>query len=163
MDKQYRFCYYGTREQFFNLVKYGSVDKKIHFSTKSDADETKGYILSTTDDQIKFGIESLGHIGGNWYIPEIIEYNDRIELVGSIQFIGSKHALNVKSRFRDKAFIILFVLLFLPIILLTIVAFSLILIIHRLIDKIRGKKEVKKTTEERLYDLMVNCLGCVAI
>ena len=80
MDKEYRFCYNGTKEMFINHCRYGSPDKRISINPKGDF-QIENYIISTIDNKLKFGIERTGHSGGNWYIPEIVEYDNRIELV----------------------------------------------------------------------------------
>ena len=164
MDKEYRFCYNGTKEMFINHCRYGSPDKKISDYPKGNF-QIKNYIISTIDNKLKFGIERSGHSGGNWYIPEIVEYDDRIELVGNIQYIGPKDNQDVRYKLEDKAIDCLLYILVAPFVLIFSCIVKLVDCFKWLIGKISKKtKQIKpKTTEDKLYDLMINHLGCTKI
>ena len=148
MSKEYRFCYHGTKEMLFhqcNQCRY-----------------VNEYIISTLGGKIEFGIERAGHSGGYWYTPDIIEYEDKIELVGTIQYIGPKSDQGYRSKLKDKIITVLLFIIFFPVALLTYLIIKLIDFVKWLSAKI-SKKEKKmnpKTKEEKLYDLMINHLGC---
>jgi len=148
MSKEYRFCYHGTKEMLFhqcNQCRY-----------------VNEYIISTLGGKIEFGIERAGHSGGYWYTPNIIEYEDKIELVGTIQYIGPKSDQGYRSKLKDKIITVLLFIIIFPVVLLTYLIIKLIDFVKWLSAKI-SKKEKKmnpKTKEEKLYDLMINHLGC---
>ena len=151
MSKEYRFCYHGTKEMLFhqcNQCRY-----------------INEYIISTLGGKIEFGIERAGHSGGYWYTPNIIEYEDKIELVGTIQYIGPQSDQNSHSKLsklKDKIITVLLFIIFGPVALLTYLIIKLIDFVKWLSAKI-SKKEKKmnpKTKEEKLNDLMINHLGC---
>ena len=52
MDKEYRFCYNGTKEMFINHCRYGSPEKKISDHHKGDF-QIGNYIISTIDNKLK--------------------------------------------------------------------------------------------------------------
>ncbi|MBP3401959.1 MAG: hypothetical protein J6K85_02760 [Clostridia bacterium] len=164
MDKEYRFCYNGTKEMFINHCRYGSPEKKISDHHKGNF-QIGNYIISTIDNKLKFGIERTGHSGGNWYIPEIVEYDNRIELVGNIQYIGSKIDKVQGYKAKNKVIDVLLHILVVPFVLIIWCIVKLVDFIKWLKGKISKKEQpVKpKTTEEKLYDLMINYLGCTEI
>ena len=148
MSEEYRFFYYGTKEMFFHQC--------------NQCQYINEYIIGTLDGEIKFGIERAGHSGGYWYTPTIIEYEDKIELVGTIQYIGPQSNQDNRSKLKDKIITALLFIISLPFVLLFYGIVKLIDFIKWLSAKI-SKKEKKitlKTKEEKLSDLMINHLGC---
>ena len=102
MSKEYRFCYHGTKEMLFhqcNQCRY-----------------VNEYIISTLGGKIEFGIERAGHSGGYWYTPNIIEYEDKIELVGKIQYIGPQSDIGYRSKLKDKIITVLLFIIFFPVV-----------------------------------------------
>ena len=157
MDKEYRFCYNGTKEMFINHCRYGSPDKRISINPKGDF-LIENYIISTIDNKIGFGIERAGHSGGYWFIPDIWEFDDRIELVGTIQYIGPEDTRDSKAKVRDKVIEVLFTIIFFPLFCLI----KLFSFIEWIIGKIR-KKPKPMTREGKLYKLMINHFGCSSV
>ena len=157
MDKEYRFRYNGTKEMFINHCRYGSPDKKIGNNPKGDF-QIENYIISTIDNEIGFGIDRAGHSGGYWFIPDVCEFDDKIELVGTIQYIGPKDTRDSKAKARDKVIEVLLTIIFLPLFCL----FKLFNFIEWIIGKIK-KKPKPMTREGKLIDLMVNHLGCTKV
>lgn len=154
MSKEYVFEYSGTKEDFINCLKrypnhtYSS-GMYYYFSD---------YIVKIIDNEIHFGVERGGHSGGYWYIPQIIELSDRIEFYGTIQYIGPGNNRSLIKKIIDGIGDFLLVILLSPIILL----FKLYTLIKWIVGKICNNPKPKEiTTEERLFDLMENYLGCV--
>ena len=114
------------------------------------------------DDEIRFGIERAGHSGGNWFISKFTEENDQIEFRGTIQYIGPKSDQGYLSKLKDKIITVLLFIIFFPVVLLTYLIIKLIDFVKWLSAKIskKEKKMTPKTKEEKLYDLMINHLGC---
>ena len=151
MSKEYRFCYHGTKEMLFHQCNQG---RYVNYVNE--------YIISTLGGKIEFGIERAGHSDGYWYTPNIIEYEDKIELVGTIQYIGPKSDQGYRSKLKDKIITVLMDIIFFPVVLLTHLIIKLIDFVKWLSAKI-SKKEKKmkpKTKEEKLFDLMINQFGC---
>ena len=143
MSKEYRFCYHGTKEMLFhqcNQCRY-----------------VNEYIISTLGGKIEFGIERAGHSGGYWYTPNIIEYEDKIELVGTIQYIGPENSTTrtKTQKILDKIGLFLLSILLFPVLAI----FFVISKIQWIIRKIR-KQPNPKTTEDKLFDLMETRLNC---
>ena len=143
MDKEYRFCYNGTKEIFNQLLQ----------KTNS-----KDYIISTIDGKISFGIERAGHSGGYWFVPDIVEYDDRIELVGKIQYFGPENHRNGKTKRKDKILEIVATIFLFPLICI----FAIVHFIAKALNKMR-KKTKPMTRYEKLLDLMKNHLGCAEV
>ena len=157
MDKEYRFCYKGTKEMFINHCRYGSPDKKISIYPKGNF-QIENYIISTIDNKLKFGIERAGPSGGYWFIPDIWEFDDRIELVGMIQYIGPEDTRDSKTKAKYKAIEVLLAIIFSPVFCLC----KVIYFVEWIIGKIR-KKPKPMTREGKLYNLMINNLGCSSV
>jgi len=116
------------------------------------------YIVNITGDEIRFGVERGGHSGGFWFIPQIIEYENKIEFRGEIQFISSvNNTSDNRSRIqkiKDNLLPYLLFIIVLPIVLPLV-------LINQLKEAIinRSKKKPRKT-EDKLHDLLENHLGC---
>ena len=143
MDKEYRFCYNGTKEIFNQLLQK---------TTSGD------YIISTLDGKISFGIERAGHSGGYWFVPDIVEYDDRIELVGKIQYFGPENHRNGKTKRKYKIWEIVADIFLFPLICI----FAIVYFIEKALNKTR-KKTKPMTRYEKLLDLMKNHLGCTEV
>ena len=143
MDKEYRFCYNGTKEIFNQLLQ------------KTNSED---YIISTIDGKISFGIERAGHSGGYWFVPDIVEYDDRIELVGKIQYFGPEDHRNGKTKRKDKIWEIVATIFLFPLICI----FAIVYFIEKALNK-NEKKTKPMTRYEKLLDLMKNHLGCTEV
>ena len=148
--KEYAFRFDGSKEQFMNVLNSSQEDDRRYFYID-------GYIVSVGLDEIKFGIEG-GHGGGNWFVSKFEEENGQIEFRGTIQYIGSKSDRTKTQKFFDNFLLVLFEILTFPL-LLVICIFGAV---STIINKMR-KKPKPLTTEEKLFDLMVNRLGCQRI
>ena len=146
MDKEYRFCYNGTKEIFNQLLQK---------TTSGD------YIISTLDGKISFGIERAGHSGGYWFVPDIVEYDDRIEMVGKIQYFGPEDHRNGKTKRKVKIWEIVATIFIFPLICIFAIAYF----IEKVLNKMRKKPKKPKpmTRYEKLLDLMKNHLGCTEV
>ena len=143
MDKEYRFCYNGTKEIFNQLLQ------------KTNSED---YIISTIDGKISFGIERAGHSGGYWFVPDIVEYDDRIELVGKIQYFGPEDHRNGKTKRKVKIWEIVDTIFLFPLICI----FAIVYFIEKALNK-NEKKTKPMTRYEKLLDLMKNHLGCTEV
>ncbi len=81
MSQEYIFEYPGTKQLFLDSLRK-------HSYSNSDFFYFNDYIIKIVGDKIHFGIERAGHSGGYWYVPEITEYENKIEFRGKIQYIG---------------------------------------------------------------------------
>lgn len=145
--KEYTFRFDGSKEQFMNVLNSSPEENRRYFCID-------GYIVSVGLDEIKFGIEG-GHGGGNWFISKFEEENDQIEFRGTIQYIGSQSDRTKKQKFFDSFLVVLFCIFAFPVILV----FWIVGGVSTVVDKLR-KKPKPLTTEEKLFDLMENHLGC---
>lgn len=148
--KEYAFRFSGSKEQFMNVLNSSQEDDRRYFYID-------GYIVSVGLDEIKFGIEG-GHGGGNWFISKFEEENDQIEFRGTIQHIGSQSDRTKKQKFFDSFLVVLFCIFAFPVILVLWIVGG----VSKIVNKLR-KKPKPLTTEEKLFDLMVNRLGCQRI
>ena len=154
MSQEYIFEFYGTKEDFLNILN--GFPNRTYFSGKLYY--FNDYIVKLIDDEIHFGVERGGHSGGYWFIPKITEFDERIEFCGTIRYIGPNDNQSKIRKTIDKIEEILLFVLLLPIVLIV----KLYMIIEWVIRKICNRPKVKeKTTEERLFDLMGNYMGCV--
>ena len=147
MSQEYIFEYQGTKLMFLDsLKKYpNNNDTFFYFDN---------YIVKLIENEIHFGVERAGHSGGYWFIPQITEYENKIEFRGEIQFIGPVVNRSKIRKIRDDIFVYLICVLFLPITLLLLIGCWNY-------NKINNRKKTKiKTTEDRLFDLLENHLGC---
>jgi len=151
MPKEYAFVFDGSRDAFFdNLSKLpNNYGEFFYFDD---------FIVERNGDEIRFGVERAGHSGGNWYIPQISEYDDQMEFRGEIQYIGpgAEENAGVFRKAFNKAEEIAMYILLLPLILIVMVC----RMIARLIAACRGIKPKTDTTEERLFHLMEGHLKC---
>ncbi len=147
--KEYAFKFSGSKEAFLNhLCQLGNNNARRFFYFDN-------YIVDIKDDGIHFGVERAGHSGGYWFISNFEEENSQIEFRGTIQYIGPENDRTRVQKFFDNLFVVLFCILAFPIILLLWVIGG----VSEIINKMR-KKPKPLTTEEKLFDLMENCLGC---
>ena len=154
MSREHIFEFYGTKEDFLNILN--SFPNRTYLSGKLYY--FNDYIVKLIDDEIHFGVERGGHSGGYWFIPKITEFDERIEFCGTIRYIGSNDNQSKIRKTIDKIEEILLFVLLLPIVLIV----KLYMIIEWVMRKICNRPKVKeKTTEERLFDLMENYMGCV--
>ena len=151
MPQDYVFEFPGTKadlvralDSCLNSASYGG--KKTYYFDD--------YIVAISDNSIHFGVERCGHSGGYWYIPSITEYDDHMELCGTIKYIGpdisSSPVIKVISEF-------LLLILLLPIAIIIWLYIFFEWMIRKLF---RNPKPKEKIREEKLYDLMENHLGC---
>lgn len=162
MSKEYSFEFIGTKEDFISKLSAFPnneyIDSKFYYFDD--------YIVKIVDDRIHFGVERSGHSGGKWFIPTITEYDNKIEFNGTIQFISLKSSSTPtqKSPFRkclDKIGEYLLYIIVAPIALLAYLFVQVFTFIKWLKNKILRRPVIRlKTTEDRLFDLMENKLGC---
>ncbi len=153
MSKEYIFKYHGTKESFTSdLKKFPTTDGQLFYFDD--------YIIKLTGDEIHIGIERMGHSGGNWFISKFDEKDNELEFKGEVRYIGPSYSPTRIQRIFDKSGeFIGFILLF-PILVIV----KLYQITEWCIRKICKRPKAKeKSTEEKLFDLMENHLGCVAI
>ena len=155
MSKEYVFEFNGTKEEFIEKLNLYS-DNTSYGGTKFYCFDD--YIVKIVDNTIHFGVERCGHSGGNWFIPHITEFDDRIEFCGPIKYDGPVDDRNkVQKIFDGIGYALLFILI-LPI----VVIIRLYQVIEWVICKLLKKEKQKpKTTEEKLLNLMENHLDCV--
>lgn len=145
--KEYAFRFDGSKEQFMNVLNSSPEENRRYFYID-------GYIVSVGLDEIKFGIEG-GHGGGNWFISKFEEENGQIEFRGTIQHIGAQSDRTKKQKFFDSFLVVLFCIFAFPVILVLWIVGG----VSTVVNKLR-KKPKPLTTEEKLFDLMENHLGC---
>ncbi len=157
MAKKYTFEFSGTMAEFWKQLEpwhiYTDFDENKYYHIQD-------YIVKITDNAMQFGVEGAGHSGGLWFIPLITEYDDRIVLTGTLEYIGPKDngPRSKWKKFKDSLAEGLMYILLLPIVL----GFLLYRFGKKMICKLCGKPIPKeKTTEEKLFDLMENHLACV--
>lgn len=150
MAKEYTFEFPGTKESFLETIYQtaGGEGDFLYFDN---------YIIRLVGDDIRFGVERGGHSGGNWFIPVITESDNRTEFRGTVQYIGpgTNNNRSTAAKVMDWIGIILGTILFLPIILIILLCRMIVWCVK----KIR-KIPDPITTEDRLFDLMENRLGC---
>lgn len=163
MSKEYIFEFIGTKEDFLNKLN--------GFPSNTYSDDRfyyfKDYIVELVDDELRFGVERGGHSGGLWFIPDIVERGGKVEFSGTIQHIRSESSSAsaqppLFKRIIDKIGEYLFYIIVAPFILAMYAGVKIYEFFKWLKNKLLGRPiEKSKTTEERLFDLMVNHLGCV--
>jgi hypothetical protein len=155
MAKEYVFIFRGTKTDFLNRISSNKPDTN-YWGTKYFY--FHDYIVKIVDGVIHFGVERGGHSGGYWYIPIITERDEQIEFCGKIRYMGPNDDSGLLTRAVDKIWEFVLVILLLPFILL----YKVYELTEWLVRKICKRPRPKlKTTEERLFDLMENHLGCV--
>ncbi len=155
MPKEYVFEFLGEKEEFLNILNsypnntsYND-DKFYYFDN---------FIVKLTDGEMHFGVERSGHSGGYWYVPSIIECDDRIRFCGTVKYIGpDADSGKIQKAIDGIEYFLLFILL-LPI--------AVIIRLYRFVEwtirKMFKRPKLKsKTTEEKLFDLMESHLSCV--
>lgn len=155
MTKEYAFIFHGTKTDFLNCISSNKSDTSYWGTKYYYFDD---YIVKIVDGVIHFGVERGGHSGGYWYIPMIVERDGQSEFRGKIRYVGPNDDSGILAKAADKIGEFLLLILLLPFILLYKV-YELIEWIVRKICKHPRKK--RTTTEDRLFDLMENHLGCV--
>ena len=154
MSKEYVFEFQGTKEMFLDtLNKFPNNDGKLYYFNN--------YIVKLIDDEIHFGVDGA-HSGGYWFIPKITEYDNRIQLSGTVQYIKLKTNANQGEikKTSNKIGEILFFILLLPFLLIT----KLYTVIKWCIMKLFKRTTLKvKTPEDKLYDLMEKHLNCIRL
>ncbi len=153
MQEKYTFIYQGTKEMFLNSLK----QLRRFNGTQCYFDN---YIIDLRNDEIRFGVERCGHSGGNWFIPEITEFDDHIEFSGTIEYIGPRYSEDESrsEKILDYVKIFFGAVLLSPVLLIA----GIYVFIKWLIRKLR-KLPPKTTTEDKLYYLMEKHLKCVRI
>ncbi len=147
MSQEYVFEYPGTKQMFLDSLR-----KYSH--TNDDFFYFNDYIIKIVGDEVHFGIERAGHSGGFWFIPQIIEYENKIEFRGEIQYIGPVDNRKKFEKIKEGILTGLFTVLFLPFVLIVVLA-------SMIYDKIvNRKKDGIKTKEDKLFNLLENYLGC---
>ena len=152
MNKEYTFEFKGTKQQL--LSKISSNILNVNY-TNTKTFYIGEYMICVSNGEIQFGVQRGGHSGGYWYIPTIEEFEDRLVLSGTIQYIGPEDNRSKVSKVIGEIFFVLFIILISPVLLL----FKIYELIEWIVRKI-NKKTKPITTEDKLYDLIVNKLGC---
>lgn len=150
MEKVYTFIFPGTREALverLNLYHHDTAFSGAEYYYLGD------YIVKIENGAFRFGVERGGHSRGYWFIPSATEEEGQLVFRGSIQHIGPKGKIGKFRKVIDGIELALLVLLLLPLVLLI----RLCLFVRRSIKKLPKEK----TTEEKMYDLMENHLGCI--
>ena len=151
MSEEYIFEYPGTKQMFIDSLKqFPNNDNNFYYFDD--------YIVKLTENEIHFGVERAGHSGGYWFIPQIVEYENKTEFRGEIQFIGP---VDKKSKIRKKTGNFLG---WLALILISVIILPLILYISIKDIILKREKQNIETTddkrEDKLFDLLENYLGC---
>lgn len=148
---EYTFEFFGTKENFLNYLNamYNKYYSSYYFND---------YIVELVGDEIRFGVARGGHSGGYWFIPTIIEFDNRIEFSGKIRYIGPEDDRSKVEKIIDWIGLFLVFVLTLPILLIM----ELYAIIEWIVRKICKRPKAKtETIEEKLFDLMENHLKCI--
>ncbi len=164
MKKEYVFYFQGTKEDFLNKINPDFNSTNLRGNEFYYFDD---YIVKIVGDTIHFGVERGGHSSGYWYIPTITAYDDRIEFCGTVEYIGPANdsSGNKKSTLRSffsKLGDYLLYIILAPLIIIVYVIVRIVFFFKWIINKaLRQPTEKPKSTEERLFDLMENHLGCI--
>ena len=155
MAKEYIFKYADSKESFLTILdSFHTNNSRFYYFDD--------YIIQVLDDEIRFGVERVGHSGGNWFISEFTEENNQIEFRGTIQYIGPENS-NTRTKVQkiwDKIELVLLSILLFPIFAI----FFMISKFQWIIRKIRKQPNSKtKTTEDKLFYLMEKRLNCQMI
>lgn len=154
--KKYVFEFMGEKEDFFNILN------SYHSSTSFAGDRYyyfDDFIVRLVGEKIYFGVQRGGHsAGGYWYIPTIIECDDRIEFCGTIEYTNPNTERGKLKEMIDRIDEFLLLLFLLPVVLLIKLYMLVEWVVRKLLKKPKPKEQ---TTEERLFDLMENHLCCI--
>jgi len=156
MSQEYVFDFFGTKEDFLNIL-----NKFSNYSTISHGTffYFNDYIVKVIDEEIHFGVERGGHsAGGYWYIPTITECDDRIEFCGTIEYTNPNAERGKLKEMIDRIDEFLLLLFLLPVVMLIKLYMLVEWVVRKLLKKPKPKEQ---TTEERLFDLMENHLCCI--
>lgn len=154
MEKEYVFEFPGTKEDFMENLK--SFRHYISF-TDEEFYYFEDYIVKIVNGKLHFGVQRGGsHSGGYWFIPAVTEQDHRMEFRGTVQYIGPEDRRGKIRKVIDGIGYFFGFILFFPILLL-VWCCSLV---QWIVRKVR-KMPKEKTTQDRLFDLMENHLGCV--
>lgn len=154
--KEYVFEFPGTKAEF--LRKLEPIPGRTYYTGNYIyLDE---YIVAQEEGHIRFGVARGGHSGGYWFIPEITEYEDRLELRGTITYIGPGSRRSPAGQLCDKIEMFLLTILFLPVLLIVKLYTLTEWTVRKLLNR---PKPREKTEADGLYDLMENHLGCKEI
>ena len=134
MSKNYTFIFSGTKEEF------AAVLNKYRESEKFRKD---GFLIERNGDEFRFGIERGGHTGGFWYIPTITEADGKTVFSGKIGYPEKTTVGNI---------------LFTPIALIIKLYFHILMLTEKWLGHPPQREE---TTENRLFTLMEDRLGCI--
>ena len=154
MQKEYTFEFIGTKEEFLNSMNSYSNNTSYGGDKFYYLDD---YIIKVVGDTIHFGVERGGHSGGYWFIPSISEYEDRIEFIGTVKYIGPEDDRGKIQKVIDDIGYVVLAFLVLPIFVIIRLYQASEWVIRKLLKR---EKQKPKTTEEKLFDLMANHLGC---
>lgn len=148
LAKEYAFRFDGSKEMFMNVLNpFHEEGRRVFYFDN--------YIVHVKHEGVHFGVERAGHSGGYWFISNFEEEDNQIEFRGTLQFIGPEDDRTNAQKFFDNFLVVLFCIFAFPIILVLWVIGG----VSGIINKLR-KKPKPLTTEEKLFDLMVNRLGC---
>lgn len=149
--KEYVFKFGGSKEAFLNRLR--------QLTNDHDRDRRffyfDNYIVDVKDDEISFGVGRAGHSGGYWFVSHFAEENAQMEFRGTVQYIGPEDDRTKGRKAFDNVLFVLFCILAFPVLLVLWISTGISLIINKL-----RKKPKPLTTEENLFDLMENHLGC---
>lgn len=151
MPKEYVFEFLGTKEMFIDMLKQ-------FYHHNGEFYYIDEYIVRVLDNEIHFGVERCGHTAGNWFIARITEFDDRIGMFGKIEYISPAGKRSAIAKMVDRVENVLLFIFLLPIVLV-VKAYQLIEWCIRKVCK--RPKPKAPTTEDKLYDLMENRLGCI--
>ncbi len=155
MEEEYVFEFSGTKEDFMEKLK--SFPHNISF-TGEEFYYFEDYIVKIANGELHFGVQRGGHSGGYWFIPAVTEQDNRMEFRGTVQYIGPHDRRGRIRKVIDGVGNIFAFILFLPIILLI----WCYLLVKWIVRKVR-KMPKEKTTQDRLFELMEQYLGCTKI
>ena len=159
MSQEYAFEFLGTKEDFLKKIGYFNNDGNQFYIVD-------GYFVKIVDDEIHFGVERAGHSSGYWFISAITEHENKIEIKGTIQYLGHQNnsfldttkESSILKKFIDKFFVCLFTVIVAPFVFMVYI----FLLFKKLFNKMLRRPVVElKTKEDKLFDLMENQLGCI--
>ena len=156
MSEEYCFEFPGTRDAFSKkLGMYPDNDRRYFYFDD--------YIVERAGENYRFGVERAGHSGGYWFSPEITEREDKLVLRGKLRYSdpwSEETGEKEQNKLADKLESILLFILLLPL----IVIIKVVQWTRRLLHWVARRPLPKVlTTEEHLFDLMENYLGCTLI
>jgi len=154
MSKKYAFVFHGSMQEFLELLDNAPVYRSLDGKERYYLDR---YIVEISDGDIRFGVMRVGHSGGKWYCPTVTEHPDRVEFCGEILLAEAKEGK--VPTFWDRVQMILFGILFSPLVLLACLGICLYSAGNWAISKIRHIPS-PWNEEENLNCLMQHHLHC---